>query len=354
MAATSPSGWQTSPVASYPASAIDGGNRWIVADIGGTNARLGLWDPDGGVTMAHRQHYRNDDFPDLAALLQAYRSGIGQNIQHALLAVAVPLAQADLRMTNRTWRFSPESLRASTGLTRLLLVNDFGAAAAGIPGLTPDEQERIGGGEPGDGPRLVLGPGTGLGAAMLLAGTRHPEVISSEAGHMGAAPTQALASKVLRRLQRQFGRVSWERLLCGSGLAMFDAVEGDASEPASAAEVARRLQEGDATAQTAARAYAYALGEFAGDLCLAVRATGGIWLTGGVLAGLGDAFDAAAFRAGLENKGRMADLLAATPVFRVIAEDLALRGLTHLLSGRVNVPVVEARRKSIDPPDTRA
>lgn len=341
-------------MASYPASAIDGGDRWIIADIGGTNARLRLWDPHTGEAMTHAQHYRNDDFADLAALLDAYRSGLGQNIQHALLAVALPLAQADLRMTNRTWRFSPESLRASTGLTRLLLVNDFGAAAAGILNLTPDEQERIGGAGLREGPRLVLGPGTGLGAAMLLAGTRHPEVLSSEAGHMGAAPTEALACKVLHRMQHQSGRVSWERLLCGSGLAMFDAVAADASEPTAAAEVARRLQAGDATAHAAARAYAYALGEFAGDLCLAVRATGGIWLTGGVLAGLGDAFDTAAFRAGLENKGRMADLLAETPVYRVIADDLALRGLTYFLSGQVSVPVVEARRMGIEPSGARA
>jgi len=322
--------------------------RWIVADVGGTNARLGVWQAGAGLVSAQARRYRNDDFSDLVALLDHYRADSDAAASQALLAVALPLdadGGAELRMTNRAWHFAPQRLCAALGLRRLRLVNDFAAAAAGSLTLQPAELTRIGGTEPRYGPRIVLGPGTGLGAAALLADADAiARVLPSEAGHMAAAPTDAVGIDALQRLRRHAARVSWERLLCGSGLAEFDAVVRGAANAADAADVAQRACAGEPAARRAVSAYAHALGEFAGDLCLALRATGGVYLVGGVLDGLADALDTAALRAGFDNKGRMGALLHAVPVYRVRATDLALRGLERMLSGAVHAPVLEARR----------
>ena len=163
---------------------------------------------------------------------------------------------------------------------------------------------------------------------------------------MGAAPSGDDARAVVERSRLRHGRVSWERLLCGDGLALFDAVARGADEAAEPADVAARAQSGDTAARRAASAFAHALGEFAGDLCLAFNATGGVYLTGGVLDGLGRALDADALREGFEDKGRFRTLLRAVPCFRVCADDLALRGLARLLEGKVRAPVYDATVKN--------
>ena len=319
---------------------------WIVSDIGGTHARFNRWSTQGGLFENRPARYRNDDFRDLATLINQYRGDAAPHVVQAMLALALPVGPGEMRMTNRSWAFTAEKLRADAGLAQLRLVNDFVAAAAGIGALSVSESVQIGGLHSSVGPVIVLGPGTGLGTAVILNDGLEPRVMPSEAGHMGAAPSRDDARAVFERSFMRHGRVSWERLLCGDGLALFDAVARGADQAAEPAEVAARAHAGDAAARRAASAFTHALGEFAGDLCLAFNATGGVYLTGGVVDGLGRALDAEALREGFEDKGRFRTLLNAVPCFRVCADDLALRGLARLLEGKVRAPVFEARVNS--------
>lgn len=315
--------------------------EWIVADIGGTYARFKHWSAHGGLSADLPARYSNDDFADPAALIGRYRRDSASDSAHALLALALPVGAGQMRMTNRNWTFTVDELRAALGLVQLRVVNDFVAAAAGISTLSAAECTQIGGLHRNEGPTLVVGPGTGLGAAAILNVGAEARVIASEAGHVSAAPSGDDARMVYELARARHGRVSWERLLCGDGLALFDAVARGADNVMPPAEVAARAQAGDADARRAASAFSHALGEFAGDLSLALRATGGVYLTGGVLNGLGKAFDADALRSGFENKGRFGALLRSVPCFHVHADDLALRGLARLLEGAVRAPVFE-------------
>ncbi len=319
-------------------------DEWIVADIGGTHARFVRCDAATGIDAASAARYRNDDFADLAAVIDRYRRDHAPGARQALLALALPVGPGPLRMTNRDWTFSADGLRAALGLSRLRLVNDFVAAAAGVGTLHPDEVERIGGAVRDREAILVLGPGTGLGAAAVVFFGGVERVLASEAGHMSAACSDPLALAAAERARRRFGRVSWERLLCGEGLALFDAIARSTDDVRAPAAIAAAALAGEAAARRAASAFSRTLGEFAGDLCLAFGATGGVHLTGGVLKGLGNAFDAQALRAGFEDKGRMRALLLQVPCYRIAADDLALRGLARLLAGSVSAPVVTTER----------
>ena len=327
---------------------------WIVSDIGGTHARFKRWSAQSGLSDNSPARYRNDDFRDLAALISRYRGESAPHIVQAMLALALPVGPGDMRMTNRNWTFTAQGLRADAGLTRLRLVNDFVAAAAGIGALAASESIQIGGERSSAGTVVVLGPGTGLGTAVILNERALPHVMPSEAGHMGAAPSGVDARAVVERSRLRHGRVSWERLLCGDGLALFDAVARGTDETVEPADVAARAQSGDTAARRAASAFAHALGEFAGDLCLAFNATGGVYLTGGVLDGLGRALDADALREGFEDKGRFGGLLGAIPCFRVCADDLALRGLARLLEEKVRAPVYDATVKNDEIADIKS
>ena len=333
---------------------VDFNNEWIVADIGGTHARFNRWCSLTGLSDKPPARYRNDDFRNLAALINRYRDDAAPHVVQAMLALALPVGPGEMRMTNRNWAFTAQELRADAGLTQLRVINDFVAAAAGIGALSASESIQIGGLFSSAGPAVVLGPGTGLGTAVILNDGAEPRVMPSEAGHMGAAPTRDDARAVFERSRLHHTRVSWERLLCGEGLALFDAVARGADEAAEPADVAARAQAGETPARRAASAFAHALGEFAGDLCLAFGAGGGVYLIGGVLDGLGRALDADALREGFEDKGRFRTLLRAIPCFRVCADDLALRGLARLLEGKVRAPVFDAKVKSDETADVES
>ncbi|MGW8171669.1 MAG: glucokinase [Stutzerimonas stutzeri] len=73
------------------------------------------------------------------------------------------------RFTNNHWQLSRQAFCRELGLKDLLLINDFTAMALGMTRLRDDERVTVREGEPEPGrPRLVIGPGTGLGVAALL------------------------------------------------------------------------------------------------------------------------------------------------------------------------------------------
>ena len=68
------------------------------------------------------------------------------------------------------------------------------------------------------GPVLVMGPGTGLGSAVLLPGANGPTVLATEAGQIALAPGNELEIEILRLLARDRAHVSFEHALSGPGL----------------------------------------------------------------------------------------------------------------------------------------
>src|SRR5690606_4414334 len=106
--------------------------------------------------------------------------------------------------------------------------------------------------------------------------------------------------------------------------------------------------EGDAASVNAARWFSRLLGEFAGDLCLAFGADGGVWLTGGVLDGLGAGFERAAFLEAFADTGRYATRRREVPVRGVLARDLALRGLERIVAGASRAPGIVATERGLD------
>jgi glucokinase len=58
--------------------------------------------------------------------------------------------------------------------------------------------------------------------------------------------------------------------------------------------------------------------------------------------GLGPLLDFDELRPGFESKGRFAAYLRDVPLYRVMTDDLAARGIAGLLAGAVEAPVLEA------------
>lgn len=319
---------------------MSGPRDWLFADIGGTHVRICRWGREAGAGEVTR--LRADASPGIAEALLGFERTQATPADHAALAVALPLHSGPLRMTNRDWVLDPASLRVALRLRTLYVVNDFAAAAAGLPALGEHDSAVLRAGTPGPGSRLLIGPGTGLGAAALIgAGSGDERVLASEAGHMGLAWSRDAALDTLHALGRtRWGRLSWERLLSGEGLGWLHAWRSGAGAPTAAPEVSACAARGEHEAREAVLWFSRLLGAFAGDLCLAFGAAAGVWLTGGVLDGLGEAFDVAAFLEAFDDKGRYAASQRAVPVRRVRVGDLAFRGLARIVDGACRAPLV--------------
>ncbi len=313
----------------------------LLADIGGTRARLGLEVVPGRIEAVAL--HSCDDFPGVDALLAAYLRDRGNPpVCHAAIAIANPVAGDAVRMTNRDWSFSVSGLQHTLGFSRLVVMNDMVAMAMALPRLAPEELHKVGdAGEAGAGVKVLLGPGTGLGVGALVPlsgaadgdtpGTWMP--VASEGGHVSFAPADETECRLLEVLWRRFPHVSAERIVSGTGIPLLHSalcvVDGVPEEAAATAEdvVARARADGDSTAARCLSVFSAMLGGIAGNLALAYGARGGVYLSGGVIPRLGELFDAAAFRRRFEAKGRFAAYLAAIPVWRMAAgDDVALRG----------------------------
>ena len=308
----------------------------LIGDIGGTNARFALTDP----TQADPRLLDQKTLPtaDFASLQQAaghYLRSVDAAPRRACLAFAGPVGGEEIHLTNRAWAFNREDLRHTLGLDELLVVNDFGALARAVPALAEDEREVLHGPliTPPRGPISVLGPGTGLGVALLVGDQDSGwHVVETEGGHVSFAPQDTEERQIAEWLADRHGRVSNERLLSGIGLSQIDAAlagrkSGTSTTPDAALRtpaeiVAAALAGNDVPARRALARFCGILGSVAGDMALAHGAHT-IAIAGGIVPRFIPFLRSSAFRERFLSKGRIAALL----------ESVAIEVVTHPAAG---------------------
>ena len=312
----------------------------LVADIGGTNARFAVADLDT-LELANPVSLRREGFASLEAVAQSYLQGIAERPRAAAIAVAGPVVGETVKLTNAPWSFRREALKAALGLDELLVLNDFEALAHALPRLGPDDLHRIGGAASVErAPKVVLGPGTGLGVAGLVWSPAGWVAVPSEGGHAAFAVEDAREFAMLERLATGRERLSVERVASGPGLAdtyrVLAEMAGQPAAPVEAPEVVQRALGGnDPFAREALERFAIWLGRFAGDAALFFGARGGVYIGGGIAPRMVDALSTGAFRRAFEAKGRMAAYLGPIPVYVIlIGTRAALKGAAAALAGR--------------------
>jgi glucokinase len=140
----------------------------MVADIGGTNARLALADL-ATLELSHIHQTLCDRHANLEAALGDYLASLPAKPRRAALAVAAPVLGEQINLTNSHWSFRKSELCHVAGFDEIQVLNDFEALALSLPALDPTELHQIGGTVPEEhATKVVLGPGTGLGVAGLV------------------------------------------------------------------------------------------------------------------------------------------------------------------------------------------
>ncbi len=330
--------------AAAAAGAVPLAKPWLVADIGGTNARFGWVGQTGQVD--HVLSLRAADHAGPGAAAKAYLAQVQQRLGAdyapplaAAFAVATAVAGDEVRFTNnRGWVFSRNATRAELGLHELLLLNDFEALALSLPGLQPAQLRVWGGAQRAASTSevfvrqalAVIGPGTGLGVAGIVPTPHGWVAVPGEGGHVTLSAADDFEAELLRAVRQNHPHVSAERLLSGIGLpvlhAAVAAVSGQVAGPLSAeAVVERGLAGDDVLCSRSLDAFCSFLGSFAGNVALTLGARGGVYIGGGIVPRLGDRFFASTFRQRFEAKGRFQAYLQAIPT-SLICDTLAALG----------------------------
>ena len=296
----------------------------VAVDIGGTNARFALARVEGGrvVTLAHETVFMCADYASLQTAWEAFAATVGRPLPRAAgIAVACPVAGEVLQMTNNPWIIRPGMIGEKLGLDHFVLINDFGAVGHAVAQLGPEHFRHIcgpSGSVPPSGVISIVGPGTGLGVAMLIRGKAGAQVIETEGGHVDFAPLDVIEDAILTRLRARYRRVSIERIVSGPGLAnIYGAladIEGRTIATLDDAVLWRRALEGaDGLAAAALDRLCMSLGSFAGDIALAQGAQG-VVIGGGVGLRIAAHLPRSGFAQRFRAKGRFEQRMANIPV----------------------------------------
>jgi len=309
----------------------------LLADVGGTNVRFALADMASSSPLRTDsiRRYRVAECATFADAARGYLREIGARPTRGVFAAAGPVTGDEVRMTNHPWLLSRPRLRDELHLDALLLVNDFAAMSHCLPLLAAADMHAIGSLPPAsiDLRRrqtfAVIGPGTGLGVGALLVDGGRFVGLQTEGGHVGFAPGDAVEAAVLRQLMERFGRVSAERVLCGSGLVNLHR----ALHPQSVEDTPERITaaaDTDPDCRETVERFCAMLGSIAGDFALAFGAWDGVYLAGGLTPKLLDRLGNGGFRARFDAKGRYASVLARIPTIAILHADAGLLGAAAL------------------------
>lgn len=309
----------------------------LLADLGATNVRFGLAGA-GGITAVALM--RCADHESLQAAIAAYLAQIRPPVlpKRAAIAIACPVLDDRVEMTNLPWAFSISELRAQFGFDRLEVVNDFLAVALAVPHLQAGDVVQVGGGAPIQGEAIaILGPGTGLGVSSLVPMHGRWRALPGEGGHVTMAPANDREAAVLAHLRRRFAHVSAERVISGMGLVnlyeSLAAIDGVDDAPMRAPhEVSEAAVGGsDPHCAEAVQMFCAMLGTVAGNHALTVGARGGVYIGGGIVPRLLDTFLQSGFRQRFDHKGRLSDFVQPIPCYVITTKLPALLGLRSVL-----------------------
>ncbi|MBT8149150.1 MAG: glucokinase [Gammaproteobacteria bacterium] len=314
----------------------------LVGDLGGTNVRFGLCEKNS-TRVEHIERFTLRDYEGLDHVIKVYLrdklAGNDQVLAGCCLAIAGPIIDHSVKMTNSDWEFSADSLRQWLAIEQVALINDFEAIALSVPHLEEHDFAQIGSvASPADGPITVFGPGTGLGAALLVPnGLGGYIVVPTEGGHAGLSARSSKELEVFAYWRDKGCRINREFFVCGAGIErIYEAVCVEAgSQDYKKHTVANIQQLGckreNKLCEQAMEMFCAFLGSAAGDQVLCTGSTGGVVLAGGILPKFVDFLNQSNFRKRFETKGVMSHYTEEVPTRLIIAAQPGLVGAAAYL-----------------------
>ncbi len=314
----------------------------LAGDIGGTNARLALFESDRGkLKEIVGETFPSRHYKTLEEIVAKFVSNHPARIERACFGIAGPVRDGRSETPNLAWVIDARQLATAAGVPTLRLINDLEANAFGVATLSEKDFSVLNpGASDAAGNQAVISAGTGLGEAGLYWDGKFHRAFASEGGHCDFAPRDDIEGELAKWLHQQFGHASWERVLSGPGLFNIYKFLRDTGRGKEAPWFAEETAHADASAVISRAAMenrselcVTALDMFvsfyaaeAGNLALKIMALGGVFLGGGIAPKIASKLKQPAFMKSFCAKGRMSAMLEGIPINIILNDLTALQG----------------------------
>lgn len=313
----------------------------LAGDIGGTNARLALFDVHNGqFKLISATVFPSQQYSGLDQIVTEFVNTSGIRPAQACFGVAGPVTNGRVETSNLPWIIESTHLADELKINSAILINDLEATGYGVAALAAEDLIPLTQTEGAAGNQALIAAGTGLGQGGLFwDGTRH-HVFASEGGHCDFAPIGDLQIELYRYLNARYGHVSYERILSGPGLLNIFEFLRDTGRGKVPGWLSDEMQKIDPAAAISAAAidgksglseqamdiFVSVFGAEAGNLGLKIKATGGIFLAGGIAPKILPKLATPLFLDAFLGKGRLRRLMEVMPVKVIVNDKLALLG----------------------------
>lgn len=311
----------------------------LAGDIGATKTNLALFKVEGdSVATLQETEYKSHDYKNIIELTDTFIKDfpIPDSI---CFGVAGPVLDGHAKLSNLMWEIDSDELSNHFGVKNVRLINDLEATAYGLAMLNEKDVAVIhSGNEAPVGNAAVIAPGTGLGEAGLYWDGNYYHPFATEGGHSDFAPRNEFDFELQTFLQKKFGHVSWERLVCGPGIVniyQFLRDEKQREEPEwlkgkfknadAAAVISQHVKQSEICKETMQVFIRYLAYESA-NLVLKLKATGGLFIGGGIAPQIVSLLENNVFYSSFCQSGRLNYLLEMVPVKIILNTKTALLG----------------------------
>lgn len=316
----------------------------LAADVGGTKTDLAVFKIENSrLVLVKTQRYPTTSQVSFVSAIREFIKGEALAIDCACFGVAGVVEDNKVKGVNFAWEIDAKKLEKELNVKSILLINDLEASAYGLSGLKDSDFEMLSEGQINQGHAAIIAPGTGLGEAGLFWDGQRFYPYASEGGHCSFSPRDLLDIELWKFLNTTFSHISWERLVSGQGISniyRFLRSYRGIQEPEWLTEKLRH-QEAPIVISTAAKEksdpicietiqfFLKYLSVEAAQLALKSKATGGIYIGGGIVPKIRELIDKPMFYSNFINAGRMENLLKSIPIKIVLNDKTPLIGAAY-------------------------
>ena len=310
----------------------------LAGDVGGTKTNLATYlvSPQG-IRQVQATRYASADYTSVTAIIQHFLSDYDQpKPERICLGVAGPVLNGKVDLTNLSWVLDEADIARETGVPKVTLINDLEAMAYGLAALQPEDFITL---HPGKGQAVgnmaIIAPGTGLGEAGLYWNGNAYFPFPTEGGHCDFSPRTELDMELCKHLQQEGEVVSWEKVAAGPAVTSIYTFLRDVKkkeEPAWLTEQLANEKDDSAVISQAALhnkaaicvetmdLFVRYIARETSNLVLKMKATGGVFLGGGIPPKIAPLLLQEAFYRHYMDCDRMQHLLEGVPI-RIIKND---------------------------------
>ena len=323
---------------------VDSRNKslYLAADIGGTKTNVGLFVPGKKrLRLQDMETYASRDARNFETILERFVEKRAPSVAGACFGIAGPVVNGRSKATNLPWEVSERGIRDHFQWNDVRLVNDLEATANSIPALNQNQICRLNRVRARKDRNIgIVAPGTGFGEALLVRQGGNFRVVASEGGHVDFAPNTEEEVSLWRCLREQWGHVSVERVLSGSGLTSIYRWLKDSGRYHEPGWLAERMETADPAPVITKTAlenriplcrktmehFVSILGAVSANLALTAMTFGGIYLGGGIPPKILPFLREDIFLQAFTRKGRFKGFMEKIPVMVILDSRAALLG----------------------------